>query len=89
MKFQTSLYLNNTDLDIEVTYKYYKGSRGSRDSLGGKRGAGPQLEPDDPPEVEILSIVNLKDGVDLLDVVPSQDLDIIEAKCWEHFSDQF
>lgn len=44
------------DADIEVDYKFYKGRRGARDSFMGRAGAGPQLEPDEPAEVEIESI---------------------------------
>lgn len=40
--------------EVEVEFKAYPGCRGARDSLCGVAGAGPPLEPDDPPEVEVL-----------------------------------
>jgi len=44
------------DVTIDVDYKFYKGCRGARDSFMGKRGAGAQLEPDEPESVEVMSI---------------------------------
>ena len=53
-------------INLTVEFSYYKGSRGRRDSLGGRSGMGPQLEPDEPPEVEILKAWN-EDGDFALD----------------------
>jgi hypothetical protein len=44
---------DDEEIDIIVEYTFYKGCRGSRDSLGGIRGAGPPIEPDEPAMVEI------------------------------------
>lgn len=37
---------------------YHKAHRGARDSLCGVRGAGPQLEPDEPAEIEIGTVTD-------------------------------
>ena len=41
------------EVEVEVSYDAWPASRGARDSLGGKAGAGPPLEPDDPGGIEI------------------------------------
>ena len=41
------------EVEVEVSYDAWPASRGARDSLGGKPGAGPPLEPDDPGGIEI------------------------------------
>ena len=41
------------EIEVEVSYDAWPASRGARDSLGGKAGAGPPLEPDDPGGIEI------------------------------------
>lgn len=40
--------LTHEDVDLEISYNYYEGSRGARE-----RGTGLQLEPDEEPSVEI------------------------------------
>jgi hypothetical protein len=47
--------INLVDVSCEIEYTYYKGCRGARDFLGGRR-CGPPLEPDEPAQVEIESI---------------------------------
>jgi hypothetical protein len=62
MKYNTH---NSTILrwvDIEVQYTYHRARRGSRDSLGGTRGAGPPLEPDEPEKINIESVTELVSG---------------------------
>lgn len=44
------------DADIDVEFKFYKATRGARDSFMGKAGAGAQLEPDEPADIEIQSV---------------------------------
>ncbi len=52
-----------TEVDVEIVYGFHRPSRGARDSLGGIRGAGPQLEPDDPGGCEIESTsIDLSDA---------------------------
>jgi len=41
------------EVEVEVSYDAWPASRGARDSLGGRAGAGPPLEPDDPGGIEI------------------------------------
>ena len=41
------------EIEVEVSYDVWPASRGARDSLCGKAGAGPPLEPDDPGGIEI------------------------------------
>lgn len=44
------------ELELEVDYTYHRASRGARDSLGGRSGFGPALEPDEDAFVEINSV---------------------------------
>lgn len=46
---------NETEVELEISYTYHRARSGARDSLGGRRGAGPPLEPDEPASIEILS----------------------------------
>ena len=55
-----------TGVNLRVEYIFYPSSRGSRDSLNGVRGAGPQLEPDEPADIEITSIITPDDIFSLL-----------------------
>ena len=55
------------DAELEVQYKFYPARRGARDSFMGKRGSGPQLEPDEPADVDILSIKFNGEEVELTD----------------------
>jgi hypothetical protein len=61
MTFTTTLTREDKDVTVSVEYEYTPGCRGTRDSLGGVAGAGPALEPDEGPEVEILS-AEMDDG---------------------------
>lgn len=49
MKTTVSLYV-----ELEVEFNYFPGCRGQRDSLCGVAGAGPAIEPDDPPMAEVI-----------------------------------
>ena len=40
--------------DVQVEFEYHKAHKGARDSLGGVRGAGAPLEPDEPEELEFV-----------------------------------
>lgn len=55
----------DVEINVVVTYRIIPGSRGMRDSLGGIRGAGPALEPDEAPEVEIVRTVESATGKDI------------------------
>lgn len=49
----TTLSIDGVECDVEVRYSFTPASRGARDSIGGVRGAGPALQPDEPACVEI------------------------------------
>jgi hypothetical protein len=78
---KTTITLDDVDheVEVEVTYAYHGPIRGQRDSLGGIRGAGPPLEPDEPASVEIESVIC--NEFDILDTIPKRDLDWLEGKC--------
>jgi hypothetical protein len=85
---KTTITLDDVDHEVEVTYAYHGPIRGQRDSLGGIRGAGPPLEPDEPASVEIESVMmhsptfhNRENREDILDTIPKRDLDWLEGKC--------
>lgn len=69
------------EIPVVVTYEYHPGCRGARDSLGGVRGAGPPLEPDEPPQVEITSVKETN-GNELWPVDEANDERLTEA-AWE------
>ena len=50
----------DTEEEIEVIadVTYHRAYRGARDSIGGVRGAGPPLEPDEPAGFEIGSVTD-------------------------------
>jgi hypothetical protein len=80
--FTTTLTRDDDDLEVEVEYTFSKGCRGARDSLGGKAGAGPPLEPDEPDEVEIDSVTDEKGTeVDLT----NEEITALEEKCLENY----
>lgn len=67
MKHEATVYRTNAEggedeIIVLVKYSYYGGCRGQRDSLCGRAGAGPALEPDEPASVEIEGAVNKVDG---------------------------
>ena len=49
----TFAYTITREIEVEVSYDAWPASRGARDSLCGKAGAGPPLEPDEPAGIEI------------------------------------
>jgi hypothetical protein len=53
MTFHTTIM---REIPVIVDYHYTKATRGARDTIGGVRGAGPPLEPDEPETVEIVSV---------------------------------
>jgi len=98
MTLQTNIewpFLNGGELDscereITVEYTYSPGCRGARDSLGGVRGAGQALEPDEPPSVEITKVLlssptlhDRKATEDIVDEVSDWQRDNLEIKCLE------
>lgn len=72
------------DFPVTVEFTVIPGRRGLRDSLGGVRGAGPPLEPDEPPSVEIESVV---DGAGNEVEMTEKDEDRIINECCESAAD--
>lgn len=60
--YKTKIGPADAQVTVIVSYEMIPGSRGARDSLGGRAGAGAPLEPDEPAHIEITSITTL-DGV--------------------------
>lgn len=58
MTFDYELDRDDGPLLVTVTGYYSSPTRGARDSLGGRRGCGPALEPDEPEDFEIESVVD-------------------------------
>jgi len=81
----TRIYRTIDDQQVEepitVEFKYYPPSPGQRDSLGGKRGAGPPLEPNDPAEIEILSVFSAINGNDF-ELTKNEEKDVMR-QCWD------
>lgn len=66
------------DDELVIEFTAYAGCRGARDKYG------VPLEPDDPPELEIISVK--KSNGDEFE--PDEELNKkLEAKCWEHLAD--
>ena len=80
MKTHQSIVL--VDVPITVDWTFSPGCRGARDSLGGIRGAGPPLEPDEPPEIEIVSTKLGSTEVELSDT----DRETIEHELWNEIA---
>ena len=75
--------------DVTVSYTYHRAYRGARDSCGGVRGAGPPLEPDEPENVEIESVLmhlptatNRNAVEDVLDQLSKSQIGWLEDKCF-------
>jgi hypothetical protein len=63
------------EIDLVVEYHITPGCRGGRDGPG-----GPPLEPDDEPELELLSVKNSKgEDVELTD----KEQESVEEQAWE------
>jgi hypothetical protein len=70
---------------IRVEFTLLPGCRGARDSLCGVRGAGPPLEPDEDPEIEITSITLAATGEE---IEPSdKDTNRIIDECWDYVAE--
>ena len=68
------------EVEVQVEYTYHSACRGARDSLGGIRGAGPPLEPDEDEYVELSSVKFNGQEVELTE----QQQEQIEQECLEH-----
>jgi hypothetical protein len=88
--FQTTIERDGQEVTIEVVYDYVKGCKGTRDSFGGVRGAGPPLEPDTPPELENVWATfcdGEKKGIDV--ELTESELDHITDMCLEKEADKY
>ena len=74
------------EVEVEVEYTYHRARRGARDSLCGKRGAGPPLEPDEPAEIEIDSVTDATSGAEV--ELTEAERDRITDEIIEKLSDQ-
>jgi hypothetical protein len=85
MIYETTIERDDQEIKLEVEYSAYKGCKGARDSLGGKAGAGPPLEPDEPPSIEIESVINMEtgEGVELT----RNEENKIENELWDKLGD--
>lgn len=72
--------------DIVVHFTHYPGCRGARDSLCGVRGAGPPLEPDEDPEIEITQVLDKATGAEV--ELDESQKDLILSQCWEHLAER-
>lgn len=86
----------DTELEATVEYTFHRGCSGARDSLGGVRGAGPPLEPDEPPYVEITGITALipmpKDPNNIEDItedLTEERIEWLQEKCLEDVADRY
>lgn len=95
MTYETVVLRYDGDEEIEipvrVEYAYYPFCRGQRDSLCGKRGAGPPLEPDEPEHVEVERVFVIgKDGKVGQEVDDLTDLELcgIETEIMHEIADR-
>jgi hypothetical protein len=86
--FKTTIERDDIEFPVTVEYNYYPGCKGARDSLGGVRGAGPPLEPDDPPELEILHVWT-GDGADFALDWSDREHSQIRWECFMDVADRY
>ena len=72
---------NEVEIPVLVYYTEFAGSLGRRDSLLGVLGAGPQLEPDEPPYVEVEKAIRMDTGYEVC-LIPDEH-DRIELEICE------
>jgi hypothetical protein len=70
------------ELTVRAFYNHYTGSHGARDSICGIRNAGPALEPDEPPEIEIVKAMDLETK-QIIDLTNSEEKNIIQ-EIWDN-----
>jgi hypothetical protein len=74
---------------VEIDFNYSPPSKGARDSFNGRAGAGIQLEPDEPADIEITG-VRLCDPDDLWEIITEESLptkdELLEA-IWKYQDD--
>lgn len=75
----------NKEFPLEVRYTFYPACQGARDSLGGVRGAGPPLEPDEPASVEIDDVILL--GHSVIEDMSDSDIEELTLDVWQRHID--
>lgn len=78
---RTTVEICHAGLVLEVEVSTWLATRGARDSLGGRPGAGPPLEPDEPAGFDIEKIT-VKD-IDDVDAI----YELVEAELIEQGKD--
>lgn len=68
-------------------YTVIPACRGARDSFNGIRGAGIQLEPDEPAYINLLKVETL-DGTDITDLLSQRIERELEEKIMEEMEDE-
>ena len=76
--FNTILERDGNEIEVQVHYTYYPASKGKRDSLCGRRNAGPLLEPDEPAFVDIEMVFSTKNEVEIT-LTPNEDDALTES----------
>lgn len=72
-------------VELEVEYSTFAGYRGARDSLGGVPNAGPPLEPDENPSVEIEDIKHC--GITIFHLLSEEVIEKIYDMLWTNMSE--
>jgi len=85
MSVYTKLFIERYDaeIEVEVRFDYHPGCRGARDSCGGVLGAGPPLEPDEPPTLEFIGAT--AGGVEI--ELTQQEQELAEEQAWDERED--
>lgn len=78
-----TITIGDDEVEVDVHWVYYPPCRGARDSLGGVRGAGPPLEPDEPADIDIEEVFG-PNGTAI--EVDDATLDHIRDLVWEHIA---
>lgn len=74
---------NEIPITVRVEYAHHRAIRGRRDSLCGVRGAGPQLEPDEPACVEIERVTGPDGELELT----ADERDAVESEIMQAIAD--
>ena len=72
---KTTITRGDEEIPIEVIYSVSKARRGHRDRFGA------QEEPDDDPELEIVTVTRMDTGQEI-ELTPSEQ-EAVEQECWE------
>lgn len=84
MTLETTIERDEEELEIVVEFSVTPACRGRRDSLMGKRNAGPPLEPDSPADLEIESVTHHSQEFELT----TGERERIEERCWDLNTDR-